>query len=400
MTGNIHVVLWSKSLTQQADITEWLEEFGLTVTNVSSREALDKLLDQKSVEVIVAEESQLESPFRFLGEMKKTSPATRIMVIGEELSPERALTWVNYGGAAYYSLPLKKEAFLSKVQSLKAGLESQSFLVETHQNLSELLRKEQQNLKEEAERDDLTGLLDKKYYTLKSKELINECQTNNQSLSLIIFDIDHFKTYNDTHGHPAGDEALKTVANIIQREVRGDDIVGRIGGEEFAVIIPRADAHTGYKIAERVRKSIRNHRFPGEQDLPGQTMTVSLGLATFPDHGDEFDSLIEIADRAMYQAKRQGRDQIARTELKSFRFDPPDGKSYESVSVVGNFNGWRPGTDELERQSNGQWEGTVPVPEGPVEYAFSINGERIVPDATEDKTVEGPGGEPVSKVTV
>ena len=128
-------------------------------------------------------------------------------------------------------------------------------------------------------------------------------------LGFAMIDVDHFKTYNDTHGHTAGDEVLRRVAATIARSVREGDIVYRYGGEEFSILLPGASPEDAAAVAERVRVAIEAEGFPGEERQPGGRLTVSIGVATLAsgEHGD----LRERADSALYAAKEQGRNRVA-----------------------------------------------------------------------------------------
>jgi diguanylate cyclase (GGDEF)-like protein len=123
---------------------------------------------------------------------------------------------------------------------------------------------------------------------------------------LLMLDIDHFKEVNDTRGHDAGDEALRRVANVIQSGTRGIDTVSRIGGDEFAVILPETKLARGLEVAERICAAVRALDF-----APDGGVTVSLGVAEFPECADSSDSLREAADAALYDSKRAGRDRVA-----------------------------------------------------------------------------------------
>jgi len=132
----------------------------------------------------------------------------------------------------------------------------------------------------------------------------------NQHLSLLMLDVDHFKVVNDTHGHPSGDYVLKELAVILTQSVRESDVVARTGGEEFCLILPRADRGQGLHFAERIRKEVYRRQFiVYGQDIH---VTVSLGLATFPGDAEitEPDHLIYCADQALLMAKETGRDRV------------------------------------------------------------------------------------------
>lgn len=128
-------------------------------------------------------------------------------------------------------------------------------------------------------------------------------------LSLIMIDIDNFKPFNDTWGHVAGDEALKTVAKTIRDAVRTIDVVSRYGGEEFAVILPQTGKGASQIIAERIRSEMEKTIFPHE-DMPQGKLTISLGLASFPEDAKDTTELVNSADKALYRAKAMGKNKV------------------------------------------------------------------------------------------
>jgi diguanylate cyclase (GGDEF)-like protein len=129
-------------------------------------------------------------------------------------------------------------------------------------------------------------------------------------LAVFIFDIDHFKKYNDTHGHLPGDEILKSVAQVVRDNLRPGDVACRYGGEEFIVAMPGAKAPDGYAAAERIRAAIESTNFPRAETQPGGRLTISGGVAQFPQDGTSGTDLILHADQALYQAKAAGRNRV------------------------------------------------------------------------------------------
>ena len=154
--------------------------------------------------------------------------------------------------------------------------------------------------------DGLTTLANRRAFYERLSQACQHAARHHRAVSLILLDVDHFKTYNDSFGHPAGDDALRTVGMILKEGSRDSDVVGRIGGEEFAVILPETDENEALFVAERLRRMIGEHRWPLRR------VTASLGIATH--HGGDPDPelLVESADQALYQAKRGGRDQTVR----------------------------------------------------------------------------------------
>ncbi len=156
--------------------------------------------------------------------------------------------------------------------------------------------------------DDLTQLFTRQHIDEGLEQEIKQAQDNNQELSILILDLDHFKGVNDTYGHTTGDQVLQVFSSILTTHIRDDDMAGRFGGEEFVVILPDTNREGARFIAEDIRKAIESERINKE----GQVIkiTVSIGLASYKNtHGNKALLLFEDADKALYQAKEQGRNQ-------------------------------------------------------------------------------------------
>jgi diguanylate cyclase (GGDEF)-like protein len=152
--------------------------------------------------------------------------------------------------------------------------------------------------------DPLTGLLNRKSMPDRFAELASQAALTGAPIALLMCDVDRFKTVNDEHGHERGDRVLKEVAYIIRRSLRSFELVYRLGGDEFLIVLPGATTTTGRELAERVRRSLEAAR-PG-----GCEVTVSIGIASA--RGEvSFEPLFRDADEALYRAKRQGRNRVA-----------------------------------------------------------------------------------------
>lgn len=150
--------------------------------------------------------------------------------------------------------------------------------------------------------DELTGLYNRRYFNDAIGREVERFKRFGQRFSLVMLDVDHFKRFNDTYGHIAGDDALRTVASVLQNTARSFDHVVRYGGEEFALILPHTDADQAVAAAERMRCAIAaNPVKVGAQDVP---ITVSLGAATFPEDAINARDLVCRSDEALYEAKR------------------------------------------------------------------------------------------------
>ena len=159
--------------------------------------------------------------------------------------------------------------------------------------------------------DALTGLYNRRYLASILEEEVKRSVRYDHPLSFIMIDIDHFKWYNDRHGHPMGDEVLRILARLLQESVRDVDTVFRYGGEEFSVLAPELDKEDVSFLAERLRKVVRDHRFPFEEEQPEGLLTISIVVACFPVDAADGAELIHRSDQALYLAKRQGRDRVS-----------------------------------------------------------------------------------------
>jgi len=129
--------------------------------------------------------------------------------------------------------------------------------------------------------------------------------------AVVMIDVDHFKHYNDTQGHQAGDKALQTLVRLIQRRLRADDVLARYGGEEFCLILKGIQPDAAVRVCQRLREAIREFAFPHEELQPNGDFTVSLGLAMYPAEGREPLELLRLADARLYEAKYGGRDRLS-----------------------------------------------------------------------------------------
>ncbi len=162
-----------------------------------------------------------------------------------------------------------------------------------------------EEVQKQAITDPLTGLYNRRYF---EDNVVKEAERSlrlKQPFSLISMDLDFLKKINDTYGHQYGDIAIKTIANVLKTEARSIDIPARIGGEEFSLMLPGVDSKGAYIAAERIRKSIESQEL---ETIGG--ITASIGVATFLEHSDRIDELVEFADQAMYKAKINGRNQV------------------------------------------------------------------------------------------
>ena len=164
-------------------------------------------------------------------------------------------------------------------------------------------------LKGQANTDARTGLANSRAFDQAVETWLGS-RTTTESAAVLMLDLDHFKDFNDRHGHPAGDEALRVFADVLRSCVREGDLAARYGGEEFAVLLPNLDAQAALQVAERIRAQTDATIIPLGPGITDR-LTVSIGVAFSPAHGDDRLVLLRAADSALYQAKRAGRNRVA-----------------------------------------------------------------------------------------
>lgn len=165
------------------------------------------------------------------------------------------------------------------------------------------------SLRNQAIRDGLTGLFNRRYFEEAAERELSRAKRHGRPLVFMVLDVDHFKRFNDTHGHDAGDYLLREVGKLLRRSVRQSDFACRYGGEEFVLILPESSVEEASKRADEIRRGFHALGLSHQGKVLGE-VTVSIGVAAYPDHGTERDVLIRCADEALYRAKNEGRDRV------------------------------------------------------------------------------------------
>ncbi|MBI3811587.1 MAG: diguanylate cyclase [Nitrospirae bacterium] len=164
--------------------------------------------------------------------------------------------------------------------------------------------------------DELTGLHNHRHFRQQLAIEISRAERYHRSLSLMMIDIDYFKHYNDTNGHLKGNEVLKEMGRLLKEMSREVDIVARYGGEEFSIVMPETNRRKARAISERLRKRIESHKFENARKQPDKRLTISIGLASYPENAGTAFEVIEQADKALYEAKHTGRNTVCVSHRK------------------------------------------------------------------------------------
>jgi diguanylate cyclase (GGDEF)-like protein len=171
---------------------------------------------------------------------------------------------------------------------------------------NETLRRQNEELERLSVTDGLTGLYNRRRQMEMLATEVERSKRLSHVCAVLMMDVDNFKRYNDAHGHQAGDAVLRGLGAVLRETTREIDCAARYGGEEFFVLLPETDVKEATEVAERIRTQLKERIFLGGR------VTISIGIAAFPEHGDTPEDLIAAADAALYQAKKEGRDRVLR----------------------------------------------------------------------------------------
>jgi len=241
--------------------------------------------------------------------------------LGEDHAGQRCLHLTEPLPAVSYCLPMQVQGEILGILHIKA--EQQENLDDAQRQLAYTVveragmalsnLKLREALREQSIRDSLTGLYNRRYMEETLKQQVSRVTRLMHLLGIIMIDIDHFKLFNDTYGHAAGDMLLRALSQFLQRSIRGEDIACRYGGEEFILILPDISPEVAQKRAEYLGQEARKVRIPAAGPSHGE-ITLSLGVAFYPLHGHDIENVLRAADQALYRAKQQGRNRVVVAE--------------------------------------------------------------------------------------
>jgi len=275
-----------------------LTDEGYHVAAVASGEEAIKLLTREEFDLIITD---IKMPgtdgMEVLRVAKARDPNQNVIVMTGYASTETAVESMKLGAADYITKPFN----LDQIKIVVAKTLERSRLRQKAE--------EGELYKQMSRIDGLTELYNYTFFQQLLKTEVERAHRYGHQLSLLMIDIDNFKGYNDAYGHPAGDEALRKLARVMSRAVRGCDFIARYGGDEFVVVLPETDQSEAKTIGERLRSLVAKTKYDGSQEEES-AITVSVGLATYPKDAQSKEDLIKRADQALYRAKSNNRNNL------------------------------------------------------------------------------------------
>lgn len=312
---NIRILIVDDEETIRGLLTQVLTEEGHEVTAVASGEQALGAFSKYHFPVVISDiRMERMSGIELLHKIKELNQNTQVLMITSHSSIETAISALRAGAYDYLVKPFEDLDMITA--AVNRAIEKICYINE-NQDLVENLKKKKKELErlndvfwDMAVRDGLTGLHNHRYFNEFLSAELSRSIRHKRNFSLLFIDVDFFKAYNDTHGHLEGDIVLCELAQIFQKRLRKIDMIARYGGEEFVILLPEVKKEDAYIVAENIRKLVEEHPFRGRETQPQRRVTVSIGVATFPGDGEDRASLIKSADKALYRAKKSGRNAV------------------------------------------------------------------------------------------
>ena len=297
-------------------LSQVLGEDGFKVTDAASGETALELFQKQPFNLVITD---IVMPgingIELLAKIKELNSDAQVIIMTSYASLDTAVSALRSGAYDYIFKPFED---LDVISTSARRAAEKIRLITVNKNLIEQLSKKTEQLekannvlKELAVRDGLTGLFNHRYFQEDLASELLRAGRYKRIFSLIFLDVDHFKNYNDTHGHTRGDKLLRTLGQILNNNLRKSDLIARYGGDEFVITLPETAGAEAQIVAEKICKLVSDYPFQGTETQPHGKVTVSIGIAAFPGDGTDGASLIHCADQALYQAKKDGRNQVS-----------------------------------------------------------------------------------------
>ena len=280
-------------------LNEVLKDEGYTIDLAASGKEALKRMNDSEYDIVLTDIVMPElDGLGVVAATKELSYSPSVIVMTGYASMETAVESMKLGAADYITKPFNIDQIRIIVKNAveERVLKAQAAEGEFYKELSR--------------KDGLTELYNHRFFHQLLETEVSRAERYDRVVSLLMIDIDDFKSYNDSHGHPAGDLALRRLSQLLKQSSRNCDFLARYGGEEFAIIVPEVSADSARRMAERLLKLIDESEFEGEEKMLGGRLTISIGIATFPMQASSKSELIEHADQALYRAKGLGKNRV------------------------------------------------------------------------------------------
>jgi two-component system cell cycle response regulator len=297
-TGPARILIVEDDPFAAARITETLRPIIGSIAHASDCAEVQRLL-ASDTELLIASLSVPGDPLRLVTQCRanETFRQLPILLIAEDRDLPRLAKGLDLGANDYLIRPVDRNELLARTATQIRRKRLQDRLQESYRRSLSL-----------ALTDELTGLYNRRYLLAHLEELLGRVHKDGISVALLLFDIDHFKQVNDTYGHPAGDDVLRELASRTMNSVRSVDLVARLGGEEFVVVMPETDLAIAAGVAERLRLAVAREPFVFGADGRTLSVTISIGITAAAASNDDRDLMLKRADEALYTAKTRGRN--------------------------------------------------------------------------------------------
>ncbi len=219
---------------------------------------------------------------------------------------EHRVKGIEAGADDFINKPFNQLELLARIRSL---LRIKQLNQQLEAKIAEL-ESTKQELEQLAITDELTGLYNYRYFKNQLQTELAYAKRTKSNLSVAVIDIDHFKNYNDRNGHLQGNRILVVIADLLKKHSRNTDVAARFGGEELALVLANCDSAAADTVARKLKKIVEDYRFDFQESQPQGSLTVSIGVASFPRDGLDPDDLVGVADARLYRAKQQGRNLV------------------------------------------------------------------------------------------
>jgi len=301
VSGASILVVEDKSF-EQSKIAETLAQDDHHATIVTGGlEAMERIAEKEYDVLMISIDMENEDGIRLCSHLKSNERARNvpILMVADENEMQRIAHGLEIGAHDYILRPIDKN-------ELRARIRTQIRRKRFH----EKLRSSYEMSLSMALTDSLTGLYNRRYLEVHLERILQKSKENNKSIAVLMLDIDHFKSVNDTHGHGAGDEVLKVFSARLMDKLRSFDLVARMGGEEFVVILPDATEQRSYIVAERLRRAIADEPIPAKVEGGMLSISTSIGGVIAQPNEGTMEEILKRADKCLYEAKESGRNCI------------------------------------------------------------------------------------------